>query len=341
MRQLVFTLLVIISPTFAGALTIESVQYYGPLGKRPDLQILSSTDIEVFDPVLAAYSEANKSLSIAYLTASTADIYNAVRENSHAYDLIMSSAMDLQMKLSNDGFAQPVSLPDSSIGPKWSKWQDKLFGFSLEPVGMVLSKAHFQKIEPPKDRRALVSFLRANQAYLRGRVVTYDVEASGAGFLFATQDARQSESYWRLAEVMGGLDTRLYCCSGQMLDKVQTGEALVAYNIIGSYAEKRSNVQDNLLLVYPQDYTHMLLRTVLVPTSSPRLQQARNFLIFLLSEIGQDFIENKTDMLALRSKELTKNRHFRPIRLDTGLLVYLDRLKKERFLEEWKQALIQ
>ena len=71
------------------------------------------------------------------------------------------------------------------------------------------------------------------------------------------------------------------------------------------------------------------------------LQQARDFLIFLLSEIGQDFIENKTDMLALQSEKLRKNRHFRPIRLDTGLLVYLDRLKKERFLEEWKQALIQ
>jgi len=38
---------------------------------------------------------------------------------------------------------------------------------------------------------------------------------------------------------------------------------------------------------------------------------------------------------------LTDNPHYKPIRLDTGLLVYLDRLKRQRFLDEWSSALIQ
>ena len=53
------------------------------------------------------------------------------------------------------------------------------------------------------------------------------------------------------------------------------------------------------------------------------------------------FIEQETDMLSLRSDVLIDNPHYKPIRLDTGLLVYLDRLKRQRFLDEWSSALIQ
>ncbi|MGB1471418.1 MAG: ABC transporter substrate-binding protein, partial [Candidatus Puniceispirillaceae bacterium] len=94
-------------------------------------------------------------------------------------------------------------------------------------------------------------------------------------------------------------------------------------------------------IIYLQDYTHMLMRTAIMPNSSENLEEAKNFLRFLLSDVGQNFIEHSTDMLSLKSEFLPSNRHFRPIRLDTGLLVYLDKLKKERFLEDWREAIIQ
>ena len=341
MRSLVYSLLMFWFASAAHALTIEAERHYGTEKATPDLQILSSADIDVFDPVLSAYTAANKSLHIRYVTTSTADIFEVVRDSRHGFDLVLSSAMDLQMKLANDGYALPVSLSEKENGPAWSHWQDKVFGFSLEPIGMVISKSHFPGNDIPNDRRALISFLRANHNELAGKVATYDVAQSGAGFLFATQDARQSDSFWRLAEVMGSLKTRMYCCSGQMLDAVNEGELLLAYNIIGSYAEKRSRDLTNLRVIYPQDYTHMLLRTALVPRQANAPEQARDFLKFLLSDLGQAFIEENTGMLSLTSELLVKNRHFRPIRLDTGLLVYLDRLKQDRFLDEWKEALIQ
>ena len=341
MRCLVYSLLVICLASAAQALTIEAERHYGTTKPQPDLQILSSADIEVFEPVLSAYARSNSALHIRYVMTSTAEIYDAVVSSEHNYDLILSSAMDLQMKLANDGFALPVILSDREAGPSWSHWQDKLFGFSLEPIGMVISKSHFPERNIPNNRRSLISFLRANQAELTGKVATYDVSQSGAGFLFATQDARQSDSFWRLAEVMGSLKTKTYCCSGQMLDAVNRGELLLAYNVIGSYAEKRSQHLANLRVIYPQDYTHMLLRTALVPREAHAPERARDFLKFLLSKRGQAFIEENTGMLSLTSELLIENRHFRPIRLDTGLLVYLDRLKQDRFLDEWKEALVQ
>jgi hypothetical protein len=47
---------------------------------------------------------------------------------------------------------------------------------------------------------------------------------SGAGFLFASQDVRQSDSFWRLADVFGGIKTKLVCCSGNMLDELESGK---------------------------------------------------------------------------------------------------------------------
>ena len=163
-------------------MNIEAERNYGSIKNNPDLQILSSTDIEVFDPVLKAFSKTSPNLNIRYVVASTKDIFETVKK-SHNFDLIMSSAMDLQMKLANDGFAKSLPILKNMGSPVWSKWQDKLFGFSLEPIGIVVSSKYPLMSEIPTERRAFVSFLRANSDLLRGKVVTYDVTISGAGFL--------------------------------------------------------------------------------------------------------------------------------------------------------------
>ena len=341
MRYLILSLMLLLFSTNSFAITIEDERDYGISKPNPDLKILSSTDVELFQSVLEAFVTKNPSVNIKYQVASTKDIFETVKNKQQGYDLIMSSAMDLQMKLANDGIGQPLVLPPNIRVPDWSKWQNTLFGFSLEPIGMVVSRENPIMSNIPNNRRSLVAFLRENASVLRGKIVTYDVSSSGAGFLFATQDERQSNSYWRMAEVMGSLNASLYCCSGEMLDAVKTGDALIAYNIIGPYAEKRAQKEKVLKVVYFQDYTHMLMRTALIPKNAAHPETASLFLQFILSEDGQNFIENSTEMLSLSSTLLNENRNFKPIRLDTGLLVYLDKFKKERFLEDWQEALIQ
>jgi iron(III) transport system substrate-binding protein len=51
-------------------------------------------------------------------------------------------------------------------------------------------------------------------------------------------------------------------------------------------------------------------------------------------------IEEKAGLPSLRNKKLSMMFNVKPIRLDTGLLVYLDRLKRQYFLEEWNRALV-
>ena len=316
----------------AHSLVIETINEYGPKKNYPDLNILSSTDVDVFEPLIKLFVKDNKQIRIRYVTASTSDIYKEItNSNKSNFDLVISSAMDLQMKLANDGFALDIENIEKSAIPEWSMWRKQIVGFSIEPIVTVISKADFN-IKIPKTRRDLISILRNNPNKFYKKIITYDINKSGAGFLFASQDERQSESFWRLAEVMGSLKTKVVCCSSKMLDAVNSRESYIAYNIIGSYAEQRARKQKNLIVVYPYDYTLLLLRSAIIPKNSKNKANANIFLKFLLSKPGQRILEQK-GMLSIKNKKIFKKGNIKLIRLDTGLLVYLDKLKREEIFE--------
>ena len=339
MRYIIIFILnsLFISKSFS--LQIESTNIYVNSNEEINLRILSSTDIEVFSPILKKFSESNKNISIEYIVASTADIYDEIKNNRDSrFDLVMSSAMDLQIKLANDGYAKNIDVSNKQTMPNWSLWQDKVIGLSLEPIVMVFSKKDVKNI--PNTRSDLISILRANSNYFHNRIITYDINKSGAGFLFASQDARQSNSFWRLSELMGSLNAKVVCCSRDMLNSIISRDKFIAYNIIGSYAEERAKSEKNLLIVYPSDYTLILLRSALIPITSKNDSNALSFLNFLLSSTGQNFLEKK-GMYSVYNKKIIQQGNIRPIRLDTGLLVFLDKLKRKRFLKEWNETIFQ
>ena len=201
------------------------------------LRVISSTDTVLFAPFIEEFVARNPIFSVEYLVSGTADIYERVRATPDAFDVVISSAMDLQLKLANDGFALPL---DGMPIPAWAQWHDSLFAFTSEPATIVVNRAAFEGQTIPQTRQGLIEALRERPEVFRGKVGTYDVRQSGLGYLFATQDARASETYWRLMEVMGGLGVRLYCCSGDMIRDLADGKVLVAYNVLGSYAAART-----------------------------------------------------------------------------------------------------
>ena len=324
----------------AQAFEIEEEQLFAADDERAELHILSTTDTVTFRPLIEGFQRQNPSLSLRYTVASSQQVFSALYDEDLAFDLVISSAMDLQMKLANDGFAQSHRSGETQALPPWAYWRDQLYAFAQEPVVMIAAQSAFDGLDLPQTRQDLVRLLRDNPDRFMGRIGTYDPNLSGAGYLFATQDARQSDTFWRLAEVMGGLNPRLYGASGAMIDDLKSGELALAYNVLGSYAAARLPAEEDGILVELQDFTLTLLRTALIPHRAENPELGGAFLDFLLSPEGRQLIRDEAGLPPIDEAALAAGQHLRPIRLDPGLLVFVDPIKRQRFLNEWSAAVV-
>jgi iron(III) transport system substrate-binding protein len=343
MRHALAALGLMVAAAFAPAhaFEIEEDHRFGPANGVRVVSVLSTTDTEVFRPLIDGFLARNPGLALRYTVASSNEVFKAVAEDSAPYDLVISSAMDLQMKLANDGLALAVPGAGAAAGlPPWAVWRDRLFAVTQEPVVLVLHRdALAGGLPVPRTRRDLVTLLRDHPDRFWGRIGTYDPNLSGAGFLFATQEARQSDAFWRLAEVMGRLDARLYCCTSEMLADLASGRLLLAHNVLGSYATVESD--SALTTVEPEDFTLMLLRSALVPVHAPAPALGAELLRFLLSAEGRRLFAQSAGLPPVDPSAFARATHLRPIRLDPGLLVPLDRMMRRQFLDEWTAAMVQ
>src|SRR3546814_14888537 len=96
-------------------------------------------------------------------------------------------------------------------------------------------------------------------------------------------------------------------------------------------------------IVLPSDYTLAISRTAIISAAAQHPQEAHHFLDYLLSVRGQRVLTDKGRLFAVRPEVtgpysrigISENRvgPLRSIPLGPGLLVYLDRLKREQFPE--------
>jgi iron(III) transport system substrate-binding protein len=328
---LILTLL----PALGQTQSWEDRRIFGADKTENTLRILSSTDTSFFVPIIESFIAQRPGASVEYLVTGTTDLDVAFRETPEQFDIVISSAMDLQIKLANDGFAQRL---DGLTHPEWAQWRSSLFAFTTEPAAIVVNTAAFNGLPLPNTRQDLIEVLRANSETFRGKVGTYDIRQSGLGYLFATQDARASETFWRLMEVIGSLDTQLYCCSGDMIDDLTNGRILVAYNVLGSYAVARAEAADILTVILPSDFATTMMRSALVSKKSSKPVLAEAFVRHLIqlqsSGEGRDF-----PLPPLGS--LQNSSGHSAISLEPALMTYLDKLKRQTFIREWESATIQ
>lgn len=322
-------------PMLAHAQDWEDQRMFGVDGSPP-LRIISSTDTSFFAPIINSFLAERPGVAIEYLVTGTADLDRIFRTSPAEFDVVISSAMDLQLKLANDGFAGRI---DDIAHPAWAQWRQSLFAFTTEPATIVVNKAAFAGQDVPRTRLELIQALRADPDRFRGRVGTYDVRQSGLGYLFATQDARASESFWRLTEVMGSLDARLYCCSGAMIDDLADGTIAVAYNVLGSYAQARQDTRDRLEVILPSDFPTTMMRTALVSREAQQPQTAADFIrhLTIAQSQGADLESFPLPPLITQPDAAGRSR----IALEPALMTYLDKLKRRTFMREWESAIIQ
>ena len=341
MRIACLSLVLTLISGLASAFEVEEQILYEGRTDGSTLKVLSTADREAFEPIILAFQVEFPSVSVDYTIASTSDVMKAVSEEGAVFDLIISSAMDLQTKLANDGFAQTYSSSETDALPSWARWRDQLFAFTQEPAVLVLSDAAFVGQPIPSSRDELIELLRDQPERFRGKVGTYDVRISGFGYMMATQDARVSENIWRLLEAMGRLDARLYCCSGDMLRDIRSGELSIAYNVLGSYASAQKEQLGGFQIVEMNDFANVMLRTALILNTAENVGDAQAMVDFLVTLRQRPDVVAASGLPSIDDAALRDNVALRPIRLGPGLLVFLDRLKRRTFLKNWEASITQ
>lgn len=327
----------------------EAIKVYGDANAPEELVIRGTTDIALFERLLIGFVADRPNVGITYEQWNSNDLFTEAQADCaggvDTPDMLISSAVDLQVKLVNDGCAQSYRSEATDGLAADLNWRDQLFGITREPAVLVYNSDLVPPGEAPRSRFDLIDLLRPSDSRYAGRVATYDIEASGLGYLFAQMDARQATTFGSLLEAFGRSNAVATCCSAEIIDGIVNGQYLIAYNVLGSYALARAAEARNLVVVAPEDYTLVLARAAMIPRSARQAALAGRFLDYMLSEDGQngmaeqrlivDFSETDPDPLVFFHPTDSQSA-FRQIPLSPVLLVGLDSQKRQLFLERWR-----
>ncbi|WMD23743.1 ABC transporter substrate-binding protein [Achromobacter seleniivolatilans] len=318
----------------------------GPADARNVLVLHASNSVQVFKGVLEDFSKLNPAIRLEYTELTTQELYSETITRARTEpaaksgpDLIISSAMDLQMKLVNDGHAQVHISAETRALPAWANWRDEVFSIGTDPIVMVYNTQKLDPARVPHTRRELLSLLQAPDQPLAGKISTYDVQGSGIGYLAATQDTRLDSMAGALLAAFGRNGVTVHASTEDALDKLQRGDVTLAYNLLESYTQHRIDQGAPLAIIYPQDYTLMLSRSAIIPKQAPRGDLGALLLDYLLSPRGQDMLAKQSGMRPVGASDVPAA-GIRPMSLGVGLLVYLDPLKKRHFLDLWRAAVL-
>lgn len=309
----------------------------------------TTDEAEVVD-LLAGFRRAHPGVTVSYTKMNSSRLYDSFVEEAAAgkgtADIVWSSAMDLQIKLVNDGYAARYVSPEAPALPNWAVWRNEAYGITAEPIAIAYNKALLAPERVPHSRADLIRTLTERPEAWKGKVAAYDPERSGVGSLILAQDIELTRRTWDLVAALGQVGVKLYTTTETMLDRISAGETLLAYGVFGAYALERARQDPMIGVVLPSDYTLLVSRIAFVPKDARHPAAARLFLDYMLSLEGQS---------RLAARSLTPARPdarraddpvtaaaaaaLRPVSVGPELLANLDQIRRARMLRQWRRAM--
>jgi len=321
--------------------------------KEGKVVIYSALDTKAAQPLIKDFNALYPDIKVEYNDMNSTEMYNRfIAESASGQgsaDVMWSSAMDLQVKLVDDGQALTYKSPEASKLPQWAVYKDQAYGTTYEPAVFIYNKRLVTGDEIPQDHAAFAKLINSKVDKYKGKVTTYDIEKSGVGFMFVVQDAKYFPGMKDLEKGFGATQYKVYSSTGNMLEKVSSGEHLLGYNVLGSYALVRAKKDQSLGVVLPKDYTLVLSRVMFIGKQAKNPNAAKVWTDYVLSQRGQKLIGSDVELFSIRNdveaeytaaklnQQLGNN--VKPIPVSAEIVTYLDQKKRLDFLNNWKQAL--
>src|SRR5690348_938861 len=357
-RLLLLALAALVAPALAQSVPAgypaDYAQTIAAARKEGKVVIYSALDTKAAQPLIKDFNALYPDIKVEYNDMNSTEMYNRFIAESAAgqggADVMWSSAMDLQVKLVDDGQALTYKSPEAAKLPAWAVYKEQAYGTTYEPAVFIYNKRLVTGNDIPQDHAAFAKLLNGETAKFKGKVTTYDIEKSGVGFMFVVQDTKYFPGMKDLEKGFGATNYRVYASTGNMLEKVSSGEHLLGYNVLGSYALVRAKKDPNLGVALPKDYTLILSRVMFIGKNARNPNAAKLWTDYILSARGQKLIGSDVELFSIRNdvdaeytaaslnKQLGNN-VVKPIPVSSEIVTYLDPKKRLEFLNAWKATL--
>ena len=315
------------------------------------LTIHSTTDERVAAPLVADFRRLYPRITVTYEDLGSTELYHQfiaeIQLGREGADVLWSSAMDQMVALATAGHAMAYDSPEKSHLPAWAQWQDRLWATTYEPVVFAHHKPSLPDAQAPRSHAALAQWLARNP---QAGVTGYDLLKSGVGYFLAVQDAAASaDTFWATAQALGGQRARLQLTTAAMLNQIADGRAQLGINLLGAYAMAQASRLPAVGVIFPEDYTLVASRVLLLSSKAAHPNAARLWLDYLLSRRGQTVMASASRLYALREdaegqttgtalRKLLGERA-RPIALGPDLAAPLANTAYRDFISRWRAAL--
>lgn len=234
---------------------------------------------------------------------------------------------DIAFALTNDGLVARLDrLPPDLEGV--GNWRQELVVLAYDPAVIVYRPDAFAERPVPRTRLELTQLLEQDRTLFQ-RTGIVNVGISHRAYTLASQDSLRSPLFWRLAQAFGSTQARIYDSEADLLDAMAQGEIDIGYNIPLSELTARD---DRLAHIFPEDYVLSLPWSLLVGrrTTTARVTEVASA---LLTPEARRILAR--DVLSLG--EDTRPPNHQPVIPGPEMLVFLDQLKRSRFLDDWFQ----
>ena len=321
--------------------------------KEGKVVVYLTTDAKLVAPLLKDFEAAFPGIKVEYTDLNSTEVYNRFisenAANAASADAVWSSSMDLQMRLAADGQAMVYKSPEAGALPDWAKFKDMVYATTFEPIAIVYNKRLVPADEVPKTHADLAKLLTTKAEKYQNKVTAYDPEKSGVGFMLANQDAKLDPKFWELVKVLGARSLKVQSSTGTMLERVSSGENLIGYNVLGSYALSRAKKDPSMGIAFTTDYNLVLSRLVFVAKNAKNPNAGKVWVDYVLSRRGQTITSEQVELFSERTDMTGKETGVafakelgsavKPIAVSNDLLLGLDQTKRLEFLKQWQTTL--
>lgn len=253
-------------------------------------------------------------------------------------DLVILSTPDLAVMIANEGGALRYDAPlRNSTKSEQLQWRNELFSIGFDPAALIIRRKALANAAQPNTRIELARLLEQNASIFNGRAGLVNIGLDNVSYTLAAQDSIRSPLFWRIARAFGVSQARIFDDNEELLQALTNDRIDLAYNVPLSDIRKWHHDDEDFALILPQDYVVALPWTALIPVASKHPVIAEMAIDYVMAAEGQKIVQN----IGLISIDgLQQRPSVQPIEPGPELLVYLDSLKRSRFLDTWFQLVI-